>query len=156
MKKIYRIAVVVLLLGLSAIAVRSGEADANSPIWRADEAFSRAANEKGVEGFLSFIAEDFQTLRANSPLIGKKAFGESWSKRLSDPAEKIKWKPMLAKMSKSGDLGYTVGSYEMTHADAKGTQVVGTGKYLTIWRKQMDGSWKVELDTGVQDQAPKL
>jgi ketosteroid isomerase-like protein len=154
-KKANRIGVAVLLLGLSAFAVRSGEPDANLPIWKADEEFSRVTREKGLAGFLSFIAEDFQTVRPNSPLIGKKEFGEGWSKLLNDPATKISWKPLLAKMSKSGDLGYTVGSYEITRTDEKGTHPAGAGKYVTIWRKQKDGSWKVVLDTGVQDQQPQ-
>ena len=155
MKKVYRFGVVALLLGLSAFAVRSGEQDVKLPIWRADEEFSRVTGEKGLEGFLSFVAEDFQTVRPNSPLIGKKEFGEGWSKLLNDPAAKIAWKPLLARMSKSGDLGYTVGSYKITRTDEKGTRPAGSGKYVSIWRKQKDGAWKVVLHTGVQDTAPK-
>ncbi|MBI1750031.1 MAG: nuclear transport factor 2 family protein [Acidobacteria bacterium] len=155
MKKAHRIGVVMLLLGLSALAVRSGETDAKLPIWKADEEFSRVTGEKGLVGFLSFIAEDFQTVRANSPLTGKKEFGEGWSKLLSDPAAKISWKPLLAQVSKSDDLGYTVGAYEVTRKDEKGARPAGSGKYVTIWRKQKGGSWKVVLDTGVQDTAPK-
>jgi ketosteroid isomerase-like protein len=29
-----------------------------------------------------------------------------------------------------------------------------TGRYLTVWKKQPDGSWKVVRDIGVQDPAP--
>lgn len=155
MKKAFRFGVVVLSLGLSAFAVRSGEQDTKLPIWKADEEFSRVTGERGLEGFLSCVAEDFQTVRPNSPLIGKKEFGEGWSKLLNDPAAKIAWKPLLARMSKSGDLGYTVGSYEITRTDEKGTRPEGSGKYVSIWRKQKDGAWKVVLDTGVQDTAPK-
>lgn len=144
-----------MLLGLSGFAVRSGEQDAKQAIWKADEEFSRVTGEKRLAGFLSFIAEDFQTVRPNSPLVGKKEFGEGWSKLLNDPAAKIAWKPLLALVSKSGDLGYTVGSYEITRQDDKGTRAAGSGKYVTIWRKQKDGSWKVVLDTGVQDAPPK-
>ncbi len=154
-KKAFRIGVVLILLGLSAFAVRSGEQDTKLPIWKADEEFSRVTGERGLEGFLSFVAEDFQTVRPNSPLIGKKEFGEGWSKLLNDPSAKIAWKPLRAMMSKSGDLGYTVGSYEITRTDEKGTQPAGSGKYVSIWRKQKDGAWKVVLDTGVQDAPPK-
>ena len=76
MKKAYRFGVVVLLLGLSAFAVRSGEPDTKLPIWKADEEFSRVTGERGLQGFLSCVAEDFQTVRPNSPLIGKQEFGE--------------------------------------------------------------------------------
>jgi ketosteroid isomerase-like protein len=66
----------------------------------------------------------------------------------------MRWQPISAEISKSGDLGYTVGSYTITRTDEKGDLVVGTGKYLTVWRLQKDGSWKVEFDTGVPDTPP--
>jgi hypothetical protein len=45
----------------------------------------------------------------------------------------------------SRDLGYTLGCYEITRT---GQRVVGTGKYVTIWKKQSDRSWKVVLRRG--------
>jgi ketosteroid isomerase-like protein len=47
-----------------------------------------------------------------------------------------------------------VGSYTVTRTDEKGASIAGTGKYLTLWRLQSDGSWKVEFDTGVPDTDP--
>jgi ketosteroid isomerase-like protein len=77
---------------------------------------------------------------------------------VEDPARTLAWQPLLVEVSKSGDLGYSIGSYEARKTDASGTHVVGTGKYMTVWRRQKDGSWKVVFDSGVQDQpaqAPK-
>ncbi|MBI4420961.1 MAG: DUF4440 domain-containing protein, partial [Gemmatimonadetes bacterium] len=58
-----------------------------------------------------------------------------------------------ADVAASGDLGYTVGLFQSRRLDAAGKPVVGTGKYVTIWRKQADGSWKAMLDLGVADAA---
>jgi ketosteroid isomerase-like protein len=44
-----------------------------------------------------------------------------------------------------------VGRYEARRRDEKGGAAVHTGTFLTIWKKQVDGSWKVVLDTGVED-----
>ena len=49
-------------------------------------------------------------------------------------------------MSASGDMGFTWGQYEGDSKDAEGNPVKKTGRYMTVWKKQPDGSWKVELD----------
>ena len=53
-----------------------------------------------------------------------------------------------AEVSSSGDLGYTVGSFESYGLDESGAEVRGQGLYVSIWRRQADGSWKVEMDLG--------
>lgn len=62
----------------------------------------------------------------------------------------IRWQPLDAAISSSGDLGYTIGAYEIVRS-GENAGVVTTGKYVTIWKKQADGSWKVIFDSGVPD-----
>ncbi len=160
MKRHLTIAAVLLLF--------SAAVQANSPkkpmtgtdaLLKADTDFATATAEKGLEGFGSFLADDAATLRADQPVIsGRDAFLAAWTSLLTNHALSIQWKPMTASISSSGDLGFTVGAYEITRTGDKGTQIVATGKYVTIWRKQHDGSWKVVFDTGVTDtpaEAPK-
>jgi len=52
----------------------------------------------------------------------------------------------------SGDLGYAVGTWQLTGKSRKGEPVSLTGKYMTVWKKQADGSWKVVADMGNADQ----
>jgi ketosteroid isomerase-like protein len=124
---------------------------------KADEAFDAATAAQGLKGFASFLADDVATLRPDKPIItGKDAMTALWTPLLSSPKLTIRWKPLKASLSGSGDLGYTIGTYEITSKDEQGTHVVGTGKYVTIWRKQGDGSWKIAFDSGVEDTpAPK-
>jgi ketosteroid isomerase-like protein len=35
----------------------------------------------------------------------------------------------------------------------KGNPVIDNGKYLAVWKKQADGSWKAEADTWNSDKA---
>jgi ketosteroid isomerase-like protein len=156
MKKTYRMLAIAIALAACAVAVRSGEEDARAAIRKADIAFSKATVERRLDGFRDFIAADVAAIRPNLPIVrGKKAFVENWAHNLEDPARTLAWQPLLVEVSKSGDLGYSIGSYELKKTDASGTQVIGTGKYMTVWRKQKDGSWKVVFDTGVQDQPPQ-
>lgn len=57
-------------------------------------------------------------------------------------------------VAKSGDIGYTQGTYEMTVNDAKGNPNTDRGKYLSIWKKQADGAWRCIVDTFNSDLPP--
>ena len=139
-----------------AQAPRANLAAAEREIREADIEFSKAAGARDLERFKSFLADDVTTLRPDSPVIkGRDAFAERWAPLLANPALQIHWEPLEARMSPSGDFGYTIGRYEITRTDEKGTRVAATGKYVSIWQKQADGSWKVAHDSGVEDSPPK-
>ena len=46
----------------------------------------------------------------------------------------------------SGDMAYVRGTYRMTMAPPGGAAIADSGKYLEIWKKQADGSWKSARD----------
>jgi ketosteroid isomerase-like protein len=56
-------------------------------------------------------------------------------------------------MGPSGDFGYTWGHFEGHSKDVNGNTVTTSGRYITIWRKQPDGNWKVVLDAGANEPA---
>ena len=55
----------------------------------------------------------------------------------------------------SGDLGYTYGNYEFRSKDKEGKATVERGKYVSIWKKQKNGNWKVVMDMGNSSPNPK-
>jgi len=56
--------------------------------------------------------------------------------------------------SKGGDMIYSQGTFAMTTTDAKTKKVkTENGKYLTVYRKQADGSWRLAADAAVADPA---
>ena len=65
------------------------------------------------------------------------------------------WKPFRAEVSVSGDLGYTLGTYESRAAGADGKIVTRYGKYCSVWKRQKDGSWKWVVDVGTPSPEPK-
>jgi ketosteroid isomerase-like protein len=157
MKRAWMLCAVVLVAGGALAGARRAAGDSEeSALLKADRDFSEATVSRRLEGFRSFLAANASTLRADKPVIaGKEALSATWQPLLANPALGISWSPLSASGSNRGDLGYTVGTYEITQSDDKGKHVVGTGKYLTVWRKQADGSWKVEFDTGVADSEPE-
>ena len=62
------------------------------------------------------------------------------------------------KIEASGDLAYSMGMYEATRTDRKTQEpVTDQGKYITVYKRQADGSWKAVQDMGSSDlPAPKL
>lgn len=50
-----------------------------------------------------------------------------------------------------GNMGYTIGRYEARQRDTTGALVRSTGTYVTVWRKDARGGWKVALDIGNPD-----
>jgi len=49
--------------------------------------------------------------------------------------------------SRSGDLAVSTGTYELTYNDPAGKLVTERGKYLEVWRKQADGTWRMVVES---------
>src|SRR5690242_17896214 len=112
--------------------------------------FAKDVAARGGAGFASWFADDGVALgNGAQPLIGKVAIAKSatWSPK----DYQLTWTPTDALMGPSGDMGYTWGHYEGRSKDANGNPVVTSGRYMTVWRKEPDGSWKVVLDAGAND-----
>ncbi len=112
--------------------------------------FAADVAKRGGEAFASWFAEDGVSMsNGAAPLIGKVAIAKSakWDPKVYQ----LTWTPTDAVMGPSGDMGYTWGHYEGRSKDANGNPVATAGRYMTIWRKGSDGSWKVVLDAGAND-----
>jgi ketosteroid isomerase-like protein len=152
MKRVWVASGVLFIAGIATIGRSLPPAANRDALLAADRAFDRATAEKKIDGFSSFLADNVSTLRADQPVLrGKGAIQQEWKPLLENQSISLRWQPISAEISKSGDLGYTVGSYTITRTGEEGSAIVGTGKYLTVWRLHEDGSWKVGFDTGVPD-----
>lgn len=111
----------------------------------ADRAFSKLSEAKGMkDAFLEYIDSNGVLLRPNHlPLLGADAI--DFLVQSNDTSYSLKWEPRGGAVAKSGDLGYTYGIYALKPTD-KDTLIYGN--YVSIWKKQADGSWKFVLDSG--------
>jgi ketosteroid isomerase-like protein len=148
------VALTAMLAALLATGARAQDiAATRNALMDADRAFNRATAARRTDGWMEFFAEDGQMMRS-SGITGRAAIREAMAKAFADTAFSLTWEPLQADAGAAGDLGYTNGRYEARFRDAKGNPVVRTGRYLTVWKKQADGSWKVVRDIGVQDPPP--
>jgi ketosteroid isomerase-like protein len=112
--------------------------------------FAKDVLERGGAGFAAWFAEDGVALgNGAAPLVGRVAIAKSanWSPK----DYQLTWTPTDAMMGPSGEMGYTWGHYEGRSKDANGNAVLTSGRYITMWRKGSDGSWKVVLDAGANE-----
>lgn len=114
--------------------------------------FAKDVAARGGAAFADWFAEDGVALGNGAPpKIGKIAIAKSSTWSAKD--YRLTWTPTDALMGPSGDMGYTWGHYEGRSKDANGNPVLTSGRYITMWRKQADGNWKVVLDAGANEPA---
>jgi ketosteroid isomerase-like protein len=116
-------------------------------IRKADSAWSVATGSKQINEFMNYVAED-GIIQAPNALTakGKDAVQKLMSGFFGIPGFTVKWQATKVEVSSSGDIGYSLGAYELSVNDAQGKPITDHGKYTTIWKKQSDGSWKVAVD----------
>ena len=112
-----------------------------------DDDWSKAAATRDAEKVASFYAEDALAYPPNEPLAtGRPTAQKVWAAYLADSTFSISWKTDHAEVAASGDLGFTAGTYEDSFRGPDGQMVNEKGKYLCVWKKQADGTWKAMHD----------
>lgn len=150
-------ACVLVFAGVRASVAAGSGAASEAVLLEADRAFDAATAARGEAGLASFLSDDMTTIRADQPIVrGKDAFVAGWKPIFTTPGLALRWQPQLARISDDGTLGFTVGASTTTMTEQGVSRVVGSSKYVTIWRKQPDGSWKVIFDSGVRDTPPAV
>jgi ketosteroid isomerase-like protein len=101
-----------------------------------------AMSVKDMDKFMSYYAPDATLFAPGMPQAnGPGPIREALTKMMSTPGFALQFEPTGSDVAASGDIGYTNGTYKASMNG--GTE---QGKYITIWRKQSDGQWKVRGD----------
>jgi ketosteroid isomerase-like protein len=135
-----------MTLGLFVVAVLAAPAPGGTPfehVVAAERAFAADAIREGHHAaFVTAFAEDGVVFDPTPTNARAKHAGKP---RASGT---LFWDPAWAVVSSSGDLGFTSGPWQYKEP-GDGTSPPATGWFFTAWRKQPDGSFKVEADLGV-------
>lgn len=135
---------------LIAVLLLSFTAQAQTPLQEmvlTEQSFSRMAAEKNIyEAFMAFIADDGLLFRPDA------TNGKKWLTDHPPPSSGkrpgLAWQPAFAGMAAAGDLGFTTGPWE-GKSDVKDAKPSAYGHFVTVWKKQRDGSWKFVVDLGI-------
>ena len=144
MKKLFLVLATVLVLALSGCAPRVDiEAERAAIRELTDVEWMEAGQAKDIERWVSFHTDDALLFLPNAPLVtGKEAIRAVVSELLSTPGYEGSWETTKVEVARSGDLAYSYGPQETTVNDAEGNPVTDRQKWVAVWKKQPDGSWK--------------
>jgi ketosteroid isomerase-like protein len=151
MKKVTGLLLLIAFMA-PALAQKTPEQSALEKMVATERAFARQSEAQGTrEAFMAYIAEDGILFR---PTAVK---GKQWMKdHPAPPSDKrplLSWYPAVAGMARAGDLGYSTGPWEYK-GDIHDAKPVAWGHFLTVWKKQADGSWKFAIDLGISNPPP--
>lgn len=115
----------------------------------ADRAFAAAVAKDGPKtAFLAwFHPTDSQFIEAGATMKGAEAIAAPFDQ--SPPGFALAWTPDGGVGSELGDFAATTGRFTVKMQE----QVLAEGRYMTAWRKDADGAWKVVMDATVADPA---
>lgn len=145
------------ILALGAIALTGCNRAAESKVdtakieqqIRENEAKWMAAyNSHDAAALASNYAEDAALANPDTPLVtGLDAIRKETAGFAADPNLKIDFAADRIGVAASGDLAYSRGHYSMTYTEPDTKKAADSnGTYLTVYRKQADGSWKAVED----------
>src|SRR6266567_7824969 len=111
---------------------------------------------KDLDKIVAHYADDSVLMTPGAEAVsGKDGVRGALKQLLSDPALTLAFKASKIDVSKSGELAYSQGSYEMTVTDPSTHKVIKDhGSYVTTYRKQSDGSWKAVADIATSGAPP--
>ena len=100
-----------------------------------------------VEQNISFWSDDATIIPPSAPAVqGKEAIREFVTQNRAIPGFHVTWEPSEIVIAPNGGFGYTTGTNEFTMPDADGNLVTTRGRYVTVWRREADGTWKCVMD----------
>jgi len=108
----------------------------------AERAFARRAESSGTkDAFVANLGVDGVLFRPG-PVNGL-----AWFRDRPPARGYLSWDPEWAEISASGELGWTTGPFEFRATSASDT-VSDAGHYVTVWRRDPTGAWKLAVDIG--------
>ena len=147
MKTLFSIVATLLVLAISGCAPQVDVEAESVAIRDAMVEWVEAENAKDVERMLSFFTDDASLLPPGAPMAtGKEAIRGLLSQSIAIPGLTLSAQTTKVEVCGSGDLAYSLGLYEATVNDPQGKPITHDGKFVVVWRKQPDGSWKVVAD----------
>ena len=161
MTHLFRPALLAGALGLAALAGCQKPATpvAGKPAAADTASIERALRDDETQWNADYKARDAAKLTAhyapdgalitpgNPVMSGTDALNKGLKGLVSDPALDMHFSADKVGVSESGDLAYTRGPFKLTVTDgATNKPVTLIGTYVTIYRKQADGSWKAVED----------
>lgn len=127
---------------------RSTEVD-RLALFRADSLFAYETAERGADGWAAHFLADGVMLPSSGRIDGQEQIREFMAPALTPDGPSLEWTPTDAVVGAGGDMGYTLGRWVSRVTTPEGSDsTVASGHYVTIWRRDSLGVWRVAVDIG--------
>lgn len=135
-----------LIVGATlCLAQPAATAAALEDVLAADAAFAARSVEVGQQAaFLEVLADESVLFRPEA------VAGRAWLATHESATGRLEWTPTAAAVNCSGQLAVTTGRWR--YVNAAGGEPV-SGHYLSLWRRDAEGRWRVLLDHGIDHAA---
>ena len=152
MYRIYFFSLICLIFNYSC-EIQPDISAESARLLQTDRNFAQASITLGsAEAFHNFLADSAMIFPAGSvPVHGLENIYRRMKK--NEGAGILSWQPQKADVAAAGDMGWTWGKYFYEYKQ-NGEIKKQYGKYINIWEKQTDGSWRVVVDIGNASPAP--
>jgi ketosteroid isomerase-like protein len=119
---------------------------ARTKLLETDSEFAKMSVDSGTTAaFNAYYADNAMQLPEGlNPVVGKSDILDRMRK--SEDLYTLEWRPSDGSVCNSQDLGWTWGEYTLDYLSKGNKEDAVHGKYLTIWKKQDNGDWKVIVD----------
>ena len=136
-------------------AVEARVAAETEMLMQADREFDSTTAKNRLDGWTAYFAENGSMLPgAGMPISGIAAIRKAMADSFGDSTFEIRWRPTEAGIIVPHMYGYTVGRSEIKRREKEGRRMIHGGMYLSIWKRQNDGTWKIVLDTSLSKDSP--
>lgn len=146
MMKLHKLHYLLILWLFSSCPVRSQTIDKISQLISAENYFAALAKGKGVKKAFLKVSDDNTLVFRPGPVKAVEYYKDQ-----EDSLGVLEWTPVYARIAKSADWGFTTGPYTYRENDNSAPVY---GDYLSVWKKNGRGVWKLALDLGVPHKRP--
>ena len=111
------------------------------------------AKPRDLETLVSHYADDADFIAPGTKAVsGMTEIRKVYAGGLNDPNFNISFAADKVDVAQAGDMATSRGRFEQTYTDPDSKQPVKVGgDFLTVYKKQADGSWKAVQDWAVAD-----
>lgn len=111
--------------------------------------FCEKVSKLGATSWANHFSDDgMMIITTGDPIVSEVKIYEAMKPFFEKKGNTLTWFPENGGLSNEGDLGYTYGKYIRQSIDDQNKKMIETGRYISIWRKQSNGSYKIEVDFG--------
>ena len=127
--------------GAVSIAAEADAVKAVEAQWIAD------IKARNVDAMIGHYADDAALMVPDAPArVGVAAIRDGLPDALRDPGFTMTVQNVQTRVAASGDLAYTRGTIRQSTSGKTGAPQVQVSNYLTVFKKQANGSWKAVED----------